>query len=225
MTPPIPPRRVTSHDVARRAGVSQATVSRALRGLKSISAPTRKHVARAAAELGYTPYQGTMLATRELTRQIAVVVDNLNDPFYPGLLEPIREYLNERGYRIVLVPGFTDDAPTAELISDGSYDGVLVTTAFLDSTLPFTMLQRGIPVAAWERINLTTIHSDVNRMAHRGARMMLQLLNGQNPKSETLPVHLVLRGTHDPAPTTPTKPAAPASEAPTTPAPHDQPRG
>ena len=55
--PPSPARRVTTHDVARRAGVSQATVSLVLGGnpRARVSAGTRERVVLAAGELGYRP--------------------------------------------------------------------------------------------------------------------------------------------------------------------------
>ena len=97
--PPGPERRekvgrirmpVTSHDVARLAGVSQPTVSRALRQDSQVSAATRARVLAAAESLGYVPSElGRSLSTRS-TRQIAMVAD-LDNPLYPQLVGPLHD--------------------------------------------------------------------------------------------------------------------------------------
>lgn len=138
-------KRVTGFDVARLAGVSQATVSRALRNLPNITPETRERVARAAAELRYVPHEsGRTLSTR-ITGRIAIVSEALTNPFYPQLLEPLRERLGRRGYRTVLVSDSEDDALTAATLLDGSYDGVMITTAKRRSRLPGELRARGMP--------------------------------------------------------------------------------
>ena len=138
-------RRVTSFDVARLAGVSQSTVSRALRNLPNITPATRAKVARAATELRYVPLQsGRSLSTR-ITGRIAVVSEALTNPFYPELLEPLRQRLAERGYQTVLISDHEDDALTVAALSDGSYDGVIDTTASRYSALPRAMAEAGMP--------------------------------------------------------------------------------
>ena len=67
-------RRVTSFDVAERAGVSQSTVSRALAGLETITAATRRRVEEAARELGYFVDSRAARLRSGDTRTIAIVV-------------------------------------------------------------------------------------------------------------------------------------------------------
>lgn len=139
------PRRVTSFDVARLAGVSQSTVSRALRNLPNITPATRAKVARAATELRYVPLQsGRSLSTR-ITGRIAVLSEALTNPFYPQLLEPLRRRLADEGYQTVLIGDHEDDALTVAALSDGSYDGVIDTTASRSSRLPQAMAEAGLP--------------------------------------------------------------------------------
>lgn len=136
---------VTSHDVARLAGVSQPTVSRALRDLPGVSAHTRARVREAARSLGYVTSQtGRALATRR-TRKIGVISAELSNPFYPALLGPLQDALQAGGYRTVL---FTDrDDRPVELgpLLDGSLDGVVLTTSATTSALPHELAARGVP--------------------------------------------------------------------------------
>lgn len=148
-------RAVTSFDVARAAGVSQPTVSRAMRGLPSVSVATRDRVRAAARELGYVPSDaGRALATRS-TRRVAIVAEELTNPYYPELVEPLRAALADRGLRTVLVADGADDALMLDALTDGSYDGVILATVLRTSSLPHELTQRGVP------------HVQVNRVVDR----------------------------------------------------------
>lgn len=145
-------KTVTSFDVARRAGVSQPTVSRALRNLPGTSLETRSKVLAAARELNYIPSaSGRSLSTRT-THRVAVVAEGLTNPFYPELVEPIRGLLNERGYRTVLVTDAPGDAVTADALADGSYDGAVLCTVSRRSTLPRDLTERGVPHVLVNRV-------------------------------------------------------------------------
>jgi LacI family transcriptional regulator len=141
----------TSHDVARRAGVSQPTVSRALRDDPNVSQETRRLVREAATELGYIVSQrGRSLATR-LTGQIGVVVRDLANPFYLQVLDTVHDTLARDNLRmLVLTPDEDDEAFLGRLL-DGSLDGALLTTTLLTSTLPAQLAHRGFPFVMLNR--------------------------------------------------------------------------
>lgn len=142
---------VTSHDVARAAGVSQPTVSRALRDQRGVSAATRARVREAARALGYVPSQaGRALSTRA-TRRVGVVSAELGNPFYPALLEPLHDALEEQGYRVILITDRGEVPVEIEPLIDGSLDGVVLTTSTLDSTLPDELAARGLPFGMLNR--------------------------------------------------------------------------
>ncbi len=135
----------TSHDVARAAGVSQGTVSRALRGMPGMTDRTRDRVLRSARALNYVPSEtGRSLRTRQ-TRTIGVVSADLTNPFYPQLIEPIRAELDALGFRAVLIPDSPDSPVGVDRLSGRSVDGIIVTTALLGSSLPHDLRARSIP--------------------------------------------------------------------------------
>ncbi|MDF5752939.1 LacI family DNA-binding transcriptional regulator [Spongiactinospora sp. TRM90649] len=141
----------TGFDVARLAGVTQPTVSRALRNAPGVSPETRERVLAAARELSYIPSdRGRALVTRT-TRRVAIVAGELTNPFYPELVEPLRAALEVNGYRCVVV---ADDAGSASLpaLADGSYDGVILTTTPRRSTLPRDLTERGVPHVLLNRV-------------------------------------------------------------------------
>lgn len=136
--------RVTSHDVARAAGVSQSTVSRALREDTSVSAATRARVKAVVESLGYTPNGlGRSLVTQS-PRTVGMLVTDLNNPFYPYLIAPLHDELSQLGYRMLLLTDPADDSSLNELV-DRSVDGVVLTTTTLDSSLPGELSARGLP--------------------------------------------------------------------------------
>lgn len=149
--PPGPaPLAVTSHDVARLAGVAQTSVSRALRGVPGVSPATRERIQAAATQLGYTPSEiGRSLVTQS-TRTIGILVTDLSSVFYPHLIGPLHEEATELGYRTVV---FTDgvesdagtDASAIRRLLDRSIDGAVLTTSKLGGALPRELAARGLP--------------------------------------------------------------------------------
>ncbi|MEV0336944.1 LacI family DNA-binding transcriptional regulator [Nocardia sp. NPDC050717] len=135
---------VTSIDVARRAGVSQATVSRALRDQRGTSEATRRHVRKVARELGYVPLQSGRSLSTSRSRRIGIVVGELTNPFYAALVASIVHELDARGYLGVLLHDSDICEPDSAPIFDGSFDGVLLTTTS-DSRLADEIERRGIP--------------------------------------------------------------------------------
>src|SRR5215210_4030422 len=145
-------RPPTSHDVARAAGVSQPTVSRALRGDPRVAEATRDRVALAARELGYVASdRGRSLSTRR-TGRIGVVVEDLDNPFYLELLDELHDRLERADVRMIVFTPRHDDPHSVERLVDGSTDGVVLTTTFLDSPLPGLLRDRGFPFVLLNRI-------------------------------------------------------------------------
>ncbi len=158
------PESVTSHDVARAAGVSQSTVSRVLRNDRRVAASTRERVLSAASALHYVPSEvGRSLVTRS-TRTIAIVVTDLGNAFYPHLIAPLHDEASVQNYRTVLLTetveplggdgdlGSAEAEARAEEISplldrllNRSTDGVVLTTSRLDGTLPRVLARRSMP--------------------------------------------------------------------------------
>ena len=93
----------TSHDADRLAGVSQPTVSRALRDQCGVSATTRRRVREAARELGYVPIQAGRTLSTKATGRVGIVSAELSNPFYPALIEPVHDALAKSGSRMILV--------------------------------------------------------------------------------------------------------------------------
>ncbi|SCG58996.1 LacI family DNA-binding transcriptional regulator [Micromonospora inositola] len=89
-------------DVARLAGVSTATVSRALRGLPTVSAATRRRVLAAAEQLQYAVSPSASRLAGGKTGTVAVVVPRITRWFFGTVVEAVEEYLHQSGYDLLL---------------------------------------------------------------------------------------------------------------------------
>jgi len=97
------PRRVTIGDVARAAGVSPSTASRALTGQGYAAAPVKLRVLAAADRLGYVPDDIARSLKRRTSRLVGVVISDLRNQFYADLAAGIEQVLGDAGYQMVLV--------------------------------------------------------------------------------------------------------------------------
>ena len=131
---PDPPRRPTSHDVARRAGVSRTTVSLVLNGkrLERIAPATRRRVLDAAEALGYVPHAAGRSLVSGRTGTLGLVVGHARhlavDGFLPQVLTALGEEAHAAGVR-VLVDAVDDPARPdayAERVRAGQIDGLIV---------------------------------------------------------------------------------------------------
>ena len=130
------PPRVTSIDVARRAGVSQSTVSLVLSGKARgrISARTEEAVRAAAAELGYRPNVAARALRTGVARSVALVVPDITNPFFGRVLRGAQRAAQEAGYTVVLVDIGNNrawEAASLEALLAGPADGLLLFEADL----------------------------------------------------------------------------------------------
>ncbi len=176
------PEAVTSWTVAREAGVSQSTVSRALRGDPQVREETRQRVDEAARRLGYVLQSLPSSPLSRWTRTVAVIVSDLTNPFFPSLLTPIYDELQLMGYRVVLLAERTDiptGLETLQRLVDRSIGGVIVTTATLDSSVARDLQHRGLPLVLLNHyvdgLDVDRVVSDNHGGAVAGARHLLEM--------------------------------------------------
>src|SRR5919197_1389194 len=129
MEPRRPP--VTSNDVARRAGVSQATVSLVLSGKAAgrVSATTEATVRAAAEELGYRPNLAARALRTGTARAIGLVVPDVTHPFMGRVLRGTQTAARREGYAVVLVDAANDwtwEVDSFEVLRNSSVDGFLL---------------------------------------------------------------------------------------------------
>lgn len=138
--PPAPESRrtgrVTIRDVAERAGVSIAAVSRVLTDRGYSSAEMRERVQRAIDELGYRPLAAAR-ALRGHARTIGVLLPDLRNMWYPDLVDAISSFAAGKGYRTLVVSACSPVAQGEfyEIMEDDQTAGMILLSPLLDGDL------------------------------------------------------------------------------------------
>ncbi len=124
----------TIGDVARRAGVSTATVSRVLAGLGGAGLETRERVLDAARELGYRPSGVARSLKRRTTQTLGLIITDIENPFFPQLVRAVEDVAREHGFALLLCNATDDvdrEASYLDLLVDRRVDGVIIAVSGL----------------------------------------------------------------------------------------------
>ena len=137
----------TIRDVARRAQVSVASVSRALNNFANVSEQTRARVADAVRELGYVPHAGARSLSLARTNAIGVVLPDLHGEFFSEIVRGMDKEANSRGYLLLLsnMHAGTPQAANALKALRGRVDGMIVMAPHLSQGDLVAALPRGTP--------------------------------------------------------------------------------
>jgi DNA-binding LacI/PurR family transcriptional regulator len=175
----------TLEQVALRASVSRATVSRVVNGDPRVGSDARTAVEAAVKELGYSPNRAARSLVTRRSDSIAVVIPEptghlFGDPFFPRILRGVSDALAEEELQLVLLmpQGRADELRVERYLAAGHTDGVLLVSLHGPDPLPVDLQRRGIPVVVGGRppgAGITYVDVD-NR---RGAGSAVEHLIGQ----------------------------------------------
>jgi DNA-binding LacI/PurR family transcriptional regulator len=162
-------------DVARQAGVSEATVSRVLNGRPGISTATRAAVLTALDVIGYE--RPTHLRVRR-ARMVGLVVPELQNPIFPALAEVVAGSLAQRGFNAVLCTrtGSMSEAEYVEMLLERQVSGMVFAGGqYAEADAPHEhyarLLQLRLPVVL---VNAAAEHLDFPRVSTDDAVAMEQ---------------------------------------------------
>ena len=168
----------TMDDVARRAGVSRALVSLALRGSDRVSDRSRRAVERAASDLGYRPNLNARNLASKRTRTVGLVVNDLHNPYFPGIADGIKSAADRLGYRLLLNSAFLDDdaeAAALETFVDFRVDGIILAGS-RSSVATIERVTRSVPVVVVSRPVESERVDTVNNDDRAGATLAVEHL-------------------------------------------------
>ena len=159
--------KVTSLDVAEKAGVSRSAVSRVFTPGASVSKGTAEKVRKAAAALGYRPNVLARSLNTGRSRIIGLVVAYLENQFYPEAIERLSKALQAEGYHVLVFMASNDNEATQSVIDellDYQVDGIIAASVGLSNDLTRRCEGLGIPILLFNRHQyddkLTSITSD-----------------------------------------------------------------
>ncbi|WP_434668566.1 LacI family DNA-binding transcriptional regulator [Klebsiella sp. B345] len=144
---------VTAQDVAYRAGVSRAVVSRALSNNGSISPATRERVLRAATELGYQVNFLAQGLNRRRSHLVGVIVSRISDPFRSSLLDALLSEIQRCGFQALVseIHSEKELAHTMRRFAQFRVSGVIVTSGQPPESLVNECVSQLIPVVGINR--------------------------------------------------------------------------
>lgn len=186
-SPPPPlrmsPMPATIKDVARAAGVSVATVSRALNGADNVLPDTRERILQLARELRYAPSGAARSLITRRTDTIGALLPDLHGEFFSELIRGIDQAARARGLHLLLSSshGDAEEAAAALRAMNGRVDGLLVMSPHADEDEDF--LARNLPAG----LPTVLLNSGVSQTQHPafvvdnfgGARAMTEHLVAQ----------------------------------------------
>lgn len=135
----------TIRDVARKANVSIASVSRALNGLENVSETTRKRVAEAVRELGYVPHAGARSLSLARTHAIGVALPDLHGEFFSEIVRGMDREAGRRGYLLLLSTLHPGHGTGVLAALRGRVDGLIIMAPHLDADELTAALPKALP--------------------------------------------------------------------------------
>ena len=127
---------VSIKDIARRAGVSHSTVSRALADSPLVNIETKARIQELSREMGYTPSAIARAMSTRRTRTVGLVVTTIADPFVAEVVRGIEETALDRGYSVILCNSTGDperEVAAVRALREKWVDAVIVTASRVGS--------------------------------------------------------------------------------------------
>jgi DNA-binding LacI/PurR family transcriptional regulator len=171
-------KKVTSREVARLAGVSQSTVSRAFARKSVVSPETLERIRAVATKLGYQPNEVARSLISRRSSVIGIVMGDILNPFYPAVLNAFTHSLQQLGRRVMLfsVPAGHDVDEVLPQLMQYQVAGVVVTSATLSSRMAETLGRGGTPLVLFNRTVRGNAANSVCCANEEAARLVAQRL-------------------------------------------------
>ncbi|MDA5107920.1 LacI family DNA-binding transcriptional regulator [Brevibacillus thermoruber] len=144
----------TIEDVAKRANVSIATVSRVINRQGGVRQKTEARILAAIEELNYIPNAVARSMVKKTTNTIGIIIPDVNNPFFPTVVSGIEQKAREKGYFTFLCNTNESADTERELLTillERSVDGLIITTADEAGDQLQTVMDAKIPVVAVDR--------------------------------------------------------------------------
>jgi DNA-binding LacI/PurR family transcriptional regulator len=143
------PATVSIRDVAQRAGVSIATVSRAVNHISTVNPELAQRVWKAIEEVGYLPNTQARALVSGRSRMLGLIVSEITNPFFPELVQEFENLAVAQGYEVLIGSTNYDPARTESLMRrllQRNVDGVAVMTFGVEEELVKKLVEREFPL-------------------------------------------------------------------------------
>jgi LacI family transcriptional regulator len=168
----------TIRDVARRAQLSVATVSRALNGFENVSEAARLRVTDAVRDLGYVPHASARSLSLARTNAIGVVLPDLHGEFFSEIVRGMDRVASRSGYLLLLstLHGSKTQAALALQAMRGRVDGLVIMAPQLSQEDLSGALPTGLPAMLVNTRDSSGRHASVHLDNRAGAKAVVDHL-------------------------------------------------
>jgi DNA-binding LacI/PurR family transcriptional regulator len=161
---------ITIKDVAKQAGVSHSTVSRALHGSPLISDETVERIRQVAVDMGYFPSAAARTLKTNRSQVLGVVLSSVEDPFFNEILRGIEEGVQGSGYSLFIAAAYRDPKREREIVQalvEHRADGVIICSTSFSEEQGGYFLRYGVPIVvvnnqAAEGFRYSIYHDDID---------------------------------------------------------------
>lgn len=170
----------TIRDVAREAGVSVASASRALNGLSNVTEEMRARVQEAARRLNFVPHSGARSLTRRRTDAIGVILPDLFGEYFSEVVRGIDRVAHQAGMQLLLgnMHGSAHETAVAIRAMRGRVDGLLVMPPEIEAAFLADNLPRDLPTVILnhhgEAVGFPSVAVDNHSGAYRMTEFLIQ---------------------------------------------------
>ncbi|MEX2502762.1 MAG: LacI family DNA-binding transcriptional regulator [Trueperaceae bacterium] len=171
--------KVTLADVARRAGVSNMTVSRVVNDRPGVGEETRNRVRSAIAQLGYRPNIVARGLKARRSRTIGLLVPDVTNPYFPEIVRGAEDVAIRHGFTLLLTNVIEDaerEASALEAFEDRRVDGVIAASPRLTDDRLHPLLARHAAAVIVNRRSDPDVAGSVRIDHEHGARMAIRHL-------------------------------------------------
>ncbi len=140
---------VTIKDIAKVAGVSHTTVSRALKGNPVISLETTERIQQLAREMGYVPSAVAQSLLSRRTQTIGMVITTIADPFIVQVVKGVEQVAQDAGYSVFLSSSYNNperEVAVVETFQRRRVDAIIVTSSRVGSLYSSQLDQIKVPI-------------------------------------------------------------------------------
>ena len=140
---------VSIKDIAKAAGVSHSTVSRALGDSPLVKLETKTRIQRLAREMGYSPDARARSLVKGQTRTVGVVVTTISDPFAAQVVQGIETTAHDHNYTVLLCSSNAEperEMAAVEMLRSKRVDAVIVTSSRVGALYQEHLERIGVPI-------------------------------------------------------------------------------
>ncbi len=144
----------TIRDVAKKAGVSVATVSYVANGTRNVAPKTEERVRRAMAELDYHPNAAAQSLRTRSTHVVGLVISDISNPFFATLVRGAEDCARQNGYSILICntsEKMEDELVYLQLLSRRRIDGMLLASTGKNDEMIRRLIERGMHIVFIDR--------------------------------------------------------------------------